>query len=1471
MINAGCKVLALDGSETWNGSVWQNIKLEANYPADQDSSSNPIAIGDYLTDRNGVIFEVVASTPKTSTPGTGVLDSKITITSITSDAQEYNDNITLVDGSGTLSIISWNPSTFEMVIGINDGVSTSQEIASLIDGHYSIESATVTGGAPADPWTLGVGTDQVTLTGASIWLNTWVCSLEHKSVTPNSGSGSPFPDFGNTLFGSIVTPGLSGLAPLWDPTKVEDKVSRRAVQFTIEELEPIDIDAIIGGAPDTLNTLGKIGDSIRDTDKYADTVEGNLPSVGQVGTPPNVINVESIPGAGNLTIDIVGPQPASAATGSIDDYIDIVSVAGADNNITVEIIDGAAVAATLNLDQAGVNNALLYTAKTAGTGGNIVTIAYTTGGLDGDTSTSASAVGNDITVHLGNNGAGITAVTNDIITAIEADSPGADDLVSVVLGTDSEGTGNDGSGAPIEVTATNLTGGLDAVSAGGETISFDSETDTLSCRIEDGASSPVTFGALIATDSHIDTVDASGAPNPWILNAAATAATGSMDTRLTNITAVSGEAGNVKVIFQANQDVSAGFEIVEYDSVAETFKVYISDGNTTQDQIKTAMEAHSLIDSVTVASGTDPWTTPTTGVAATLTVDCTNTDSDILYTATYEGDQGNNLSVEYVEPSADDASLSINAVGNKLTVNLAKSGGSVTTTAAEIIGLVNALSSLVTAEPAETTGAGVVEAKAAANLTGGVTIGREYTYLTGGKEAGTDSVTLSGGFDATTAIAGSEQLVQRDDTTLEITIEDGVSNLNHISLALKFSDLIDVATPTVPDYTWTLGGTDTFVLTGSDKVPDALNNLRKVANSLGGDHSFKNNILDGAPLSLDTIGKLANALNNNPNFSQQLLGTVPSDLNSLEKIANAINNDPNFYTNLISSAPVGRRTFGDISVLIDSLGDADAVKGDPPPTLDSVEKLADAINNDPNYYLTVQEQLDSKLGVEDVDNVGMKVFEIDVTDWASGVWTLPDGWEAVKVYSDTALQVTHTRGTKATGVIDDVITVTSIGGPTGNISFTVEDNGLVSGNVATITGSGPYVIEIDDGVTTQQAICDALEEMDLIYRAVPTSGSSVWNLGASAVAATYTVSGATVDGDVIYTADATGVAGNNLSISHLNPGSANPTLSVEVYEDKNIVVTLETEDVAADATIEGVTYTADTAGADGNNITITYVDPGAASQALSISVVGNNIIANLATDGSSIITSTQTEVRDAINGHGTASTMVTGSGGDGTVVNAVSTTSLTGGITSNPVSTATEVETLVNAHATVQATRTIQDLTVTAVTTGSSGNAIKLQVVDDTSESLDETSDTITIHINTGTTDTAGVAALINGGSLATSTAGSATLASAQPLSYFTGGVTGASDLVDVTYGGTGAGVASVRSSVNLTGGRPASTDAVTLSGGAGTYPVGWSGRNNVSSPITAIVPTSTTTMQMPDNQNIIFTNIGWPAFTYNVFFQPND
>lgn len=113
--------------------------------------------------------------------------------------------------------------------------------------------------------------------------------------------------------------------------------------------------------------------------------------------------------------------------------------------------------------------------------------------------------------------------------------------------------------------------------------------------------------------------------------------------------------------------------------------------------------------------------------------------------------------------------------------------------------------------------------------------------------------------------------------------------------------------------------------------------------------------------------------------------------------------------------------------------------------------------------------------------------------------------------------------------------------------------------------------------------------------------------------------------------------------------------------DANVKATLTTALAGAQ---NDLTYTAVIAGTAGNGIRIRYVNAGA-TQALAVSKSGDDITVNLATDGSSVITSTAAQVRDAVNQHPPTAGIVraaNAAANDGTgLVTALAFTALSGG------------------------------------------------------------------------------------------------------------------------------------------------------------------------------------------------------------------
>lgn len=209
------------------------------------------------------------------------------------------------------------------------------------------------------------------------------------------------------------------------------------------------------------------------------------------------------------------------------------------------------------------------------------------------------------------------------------------------------------------------------------------------------------------------------------------------------------------------------------------------------------------------------------------------------------------------------------------------------------------------------------------------------------------------------------------------------------------------------------------------------------------------------------------------------------------------------------------------------------------------------------------------------------------------------------------------------------------------------------------------------------------------------------------------------DADLTFTSVLPGPVGNLISVTYVNPGTASAALSVVVQNYYSIVVNLATNgssvitSTAAQirAAVEGsaagvgtintlpsqlvsvafaptqggtgtvtalaqffltggtsnlatlvnqsLTYTAVDVN-QGNDTWVTYINSGP-SQSLGVTVQGNSgIVVNLATNSSSVIQSTGTQVKNAVNGYAPAAALVTVTGTNGSAVTALPQTYLTG-------------------------------------------------------------------------------------------------------------------------------------------------------------------------------------------------------------------
>ena len=124
------------------------------------------------------------------------------------------------------------------------------------------------------------------------------------------------------------------------------------------------------------------------------------------------------------------------------------------------------------------------------------------------------------------------------------------------------------------------------------------------------------------------------------------------------------------------------------------------------------------------------------GVKATLATGTEVSDNAITWTAIAPGTDGNSISVELIDPSANNAALSVSVSGTDITVNLATGPtGTITSTAAQVMAAIAASSEaaalVTTADTGTSDGSGAVVAAASANLaSGAVSGGTSYTLDT---------------------------------------------------------------------------------------------------------------------------------------------------------------------------------------------------------------------------------------------------------------------------------------------------------------------------------------------------------------------------------------------------------------------------------------------------------------------------------------------------------------------------------------------------------------------------------------------------------------------------------------------------------------------------------------------------------------------------------------------------------------------
>jgi hypothetical protein len=143
---------------------------------------------------------------------------------------------------------------------------------------------------------------------------------------------------------------------------------------------------------------------------------------------------------------------------------------------------------------------------------------------------------------------------------------------------------------------------------------------------------------------------------------------------------------------------------------------------------------------------------------ATLTTALAGANNDLVYTAVATGAEGNDVTIAYIDPAANDAVLDVVVTGTDIVVNLATDGGGTITTTADDIKAAIALDAAAVALVGTVVDAG-------GNDGSGLVIALAETALAGGSDTGwtanTDDMTDAS--DVTEATFNQRSLTARTD------------------------------------------------------------------------------------------------------------------------------------------------------------------------------------------------------------------------------------------------------------------------------------------------------------------------------------------------------------------------------------------------------------------------------------------------------------------------------------------------------------------------------------------------------------------------------------------------------------------------------------------------------------------------------------------------------------------------------------
>jgi hypothetical protein len=375
--------------------------------------------------------------------------------------------------------------------------------------------------------------------------------------------------------------------------------------------------------------------------------------------------------------------------------------------------------AAVTINPTGANNSMTYTATSAGSWGNEITVAYVDPGTETATET-VTVTGTSVVVTL-------RSVSSVLSTAAQVKTAWDATAAAVALATVANAGGDTGAGVVTAISETSLTGGSDYVYSDTYDLSGMENINGIQMTID-----ATTLNGLATLDV---TMQFSYDKVTWFNGTAFTQLTTTEGNETKYINGISAAIGPyIRFRFDANTVVPVKAALSTALTGNNNDLDYTAvDGGAAGNKIKVAYVDPGVAGatlSVDVATDAGGYTTitfnlaTTAKVAASYTTTMAGANNDIVVTAVTAGTSGNAIDFTMVDPSANSAELSVDVSGTAITVNLATNGsGTITSTANQVIAAMRAdldCQKLVSvALSGSDTGAGVVTALSKQDLSSG--------------------------------------------------------------------------------------------------------------------------------------------------------------------------------------------------------------------------------------------------------------------------------------------------------------------------------------------------------------------------------------------------------------------------------------------------------------------------------------------------------------------------------------------------------------------------------------------------------------------------------------------------------------------------------------------------------------------------------------------------------------------------------